>query len=269
VLRKGLFLLASVGLLLLSSAARAQVWVPTPVPADAPAEVKAIVAQADTLYDAREKPGNMDECLQVLRTASTHYPNSYPIQWRLARSLFWVSEATADHGLHGKLAEEGDAAGKRAIAANPEGTEGLYFDALCIGEIAHAVSILTALARGLEGSFRDPLLKTEKLNPGIDNGGLYNALGRYKYELPWPKRDLDASAQYLHQALVTFQPDLRGRVFLAETLAARDHKGDVEEGKRLLKEVLSAPVGRYNLAEELRSQGLARAAAQRLKWDLQ
>ena len=163
--------------------------------------------------------------------------------------------------------EEGAAAGDKAVALRPDGTEGLYFGALNLGSLSHAVGILNALMRGLEGKFRDPLLKTEKLNPSIDNGGLYNALGRYKFELPWPKQDLNESASYLRKAMQIFPPDLRARVYLAETLAARNSKGDVDEGKRLLKEVQDATVGRYDTAEEIRAKELGRALAARLKWN--
>jgi tetratricopeptide (TPR) repeat protein len=260
-----------IGVLVATLAGRAaaqQPWAPPSPPADAPADLKAVAQQADALYAAREKPGNMDAVLSLLREAGKKYPASYDIQWRLSRALFWVAEVATPNSRHESLATEGQAAGQRAVAAKPNGPEGLYFGSINIGEISHAVGILAALTRGLEGQFRDPLYATEKIEPGIDNGGLYNALGRYKYELPWPKRDLDASAKYLRKAMEVFPPDLRARVYLAETLAARDHGGDTDEAKKLLKEVLDAPVGRYDMAEELRVKDFAHAAIARLRWDI-
>jgi tetratricopeptide (TPR) repeat protein len=243
-------------------------WSAPPPAANAPDDLKAVVAQADALYNAREQAGNTEAVLKLLREAGSKYPSSYDVQWRLSRICFWVAETTKPNPQHEAIATEGQAAGDRAVAANASGAEGMYFRSLNLGEISHAVGIVSALMRGLEGKFRDPLLAVEKTHPAIDHGGLYNALGRYKYELPWPKRDLDASVDYLHKAIDVFPPDLRARVFLAETLAARDHSGDADEGKRLLKEVLDAPLVHYDTAEELRAKDLARAAASRLKWDI-
>jgi hypothetical protein len=176
-------------------------WVAPPPSSDTPDELKATLKEADALYDAREKSGNEGKVLQLLREAAARHPSSYAVQWRLARILFWVSEVTADKAQHRKLAEEGWAAGDKAIAAQPDGAEGLYFKAICVGEVAHSVGILTALSKGVEGEFRDPLMKAEKLSPKTDHGGIFRALGRYKFELPWPKRDLDASVKYLRGAL--------------------------------------------------------------------
>lgn len=245
-----------------------QPWAAPLPPDSASADVKAVVRDADSFYRARQESGNFDKVLAILRPAAAAHPESYDIQWRLARALFWLSETQKDNDQHRALAEEGARAGDRAVAAKHDGTEGLYFGALCVGEIAHSVGILTALTMGLEGRFREPMLKVEKLNPSIDNGGLYNGLGRYKYELPWPKRDLDASERYLRRAIELNPADLRARVFLAETLVKRDHDGDKDEAKRLLKFVSAATPGRYDTAEEIRAQELARAAAKRLGWDL-
>jgi hypothetical protein len=247
-------------------AARAQVW--TPVPADAPADVKAGIQKTDTLFDARDQGDNATQVLSTLRELAAKHPDSYPVQWRLARALFWVAETTADKAQHEKLAEEGWDAGKKAIAANPEGPEGLYFKAICVGEVSHSVGILTALRRGLESEFRDPLLKAEKINPRLDRGGIFRALGRYKYELPWPKRDLDQSVTYLRKALEIYPGDLRARIYLADTLHKRDASGDVDEGKRLLKEVRDAVVG-GNPPEERRVKPWALQRAAEYKWDLQ
>ena len=53
--------------------------------------------------------------------------------------------------------------------------------------------------------------------------------------------------------------NLRARVYLAETLQKRDRDGDVEEAKRLLKEVLDAPVGRYGVRPRSFEQRTLRA----------
>jgi hypothetical protein len=72
--------------------------------------------------------------------------------------------------------------------------------------------------------------------------------------------------EWLRQALVAAPDNLRGRVYLAETLGKRDAKGDEDEGRKLLKWVLDAQSGAYDLAEELRAKEMAKDVLKRLGW---
>src|SRR5690606_8314092 len=109
-------------------------------------------------------------------------------------------------------------------------------------------------------------LEVVKMDEKIDHGGVYNALGRYKYELPWPKRDVEASITFLRKSIEVNPQNLRGRVYLADSLLKRDGDGDAEEAKKLVKEVLDAKVGRYDTAEEYRAKDLALATAEAQGW---
>lgn len=251
-------------------AARAEVrgsgWVEPAPAASAPAEVRATVEEADALYRTREQGRNAELVADKLREAVKAHPGSWDLEWRLARALFWLAESTADKEKRRALGWEGWEAGQRAVKTNPKGVEGLYFGAICIGDYSTTVGVLTALSQGLEAKVRDPLLEAEKIDPRVDHAGLYNALGRYKYSLPWPKRDLDGSVAYLRRGLEVNPQSLRTRLFLAESLLARGKDADREEARRLVNEVLEAPVGRYDKAEEIRAQGLARALAKTQGW---
>jgi hypothetical protein len=237
-----------------------------PAPTVTDATLLEKLKSADEAYAERDKAGRMDEALTLLRTASAAQPGQYDIEWRLARACFWAAESTAEKAKKKALAREGMNAGDRAVTARADGAAGLYFLALCIGEYSHSVGVLTALTEGVEGRFRDPLLKASEKEFGIDNGGVWNALGRYKFELPWPKRDYDQSVAWLRKSLEANPRNLRGRVYLAESLAARDSKGDVDEAKRLVFEVISAVPGQYDLPEELRAQQFAKQLVARLGW---
>ncbi len=263
--------LALVLVLLVAPVARGLVpgaWVAPPPPASAPADVKQGCAQADALYATRENPKNLETAINLLRSLDKAHPGSVDVGWRLARALWWKAEGTPDKDAKKALALEGRAAGERALKANPQNPEALYFTSLCIGEYSHAVSIVTALMQGLESKFRDPLLEVAKVDPTIDNGGVWNALGRYKFELPWPKRDYDQSAKWLRKAIAVFPDDLRGKAYLAETLAKRDDHGDKAEAKKLFQQVLAATPGQYDRAEELRAQKFAREELAELGWKL-
>lgn len=241
-------------------------WQGPPVPASAPDELRVAVTEADRLYDAREKSDHAKQALEILRQLQKKHGALPHVAWRYARVAWWIAEGSADKEAKRALALEGRAAGEAALASSAKHPETLYFTALCIGEYSHSVGILTALGEGLEAKFRDPLVEVSKAAPEIDNGGVWNALGRYKFELPWPKRDYGKSVEWLRQALMAAPDNLRGRVYLAETLAKRDDKGDADEARKLLKNVLEARAGAYDLAEELRAKEMAKDVLKRLGW---
>ncbi len=266
--RSGLALAFALMIASSSQALASGAWVAPPPPASAPADVKQGCQKADALYQTRNQPGNIQAAINLLRPLDKAHPDSVDVGWRLARALWWAAESTTNKDRKEKLAIEGREAGERAKKVAPKNPEALYWTSLCIGEYAHAVSIVTALWQGLESKFHDPLVEVTKLDPTLDNAGVWNALGREKYELPWPKRDLDQSAKYLRKAIALFPDDLRAKVYLADTLAKRDDHGDEAEAKRLYQEVLAAKLGQYDLPEELRAQQYARASIARLGWKL-
>ncbi|MBI5497952.1 MAG: hypothetical protein HY904_23315 [Deltaproteobacteria bacterium] len=236
-----------------------------PPPADAtPEPLKADLLKADTLYDTRHEGKNEDDALALLRKLGKENAGNYDVQWRLARALYFRTEGTTDKGKHQTLAEECWDAGKKAVAADPKRAEGQYWLGICVGAYSQGVGIVTALTRGLEGKFRDPVVAAQKVNDGVDNGGLYAALGRYKYELPWPKRSLDGSVEYLRKGLQKHPANLRCKLYLAESLWDRDEGKDREEAQKMLKEVVAATPGAYDTAEEIRTQKMAKETAARL-----
>lgn len=237
---------------------------------EAPEELRALLLKADELYAKRGGADGGRKALETLREAAAKHPQSWDVGWRLARAAFWVSESlpAASKAERRALATEGWKAGEAAFELAPDRAEAPYFMALCIGEYSHAVGLFTALKEGVEGKFRDPLLAVSKSAPKVDHGGVWNALGRYKFELPWPKRDLDQSIEWLRRAVETNPDNLRARVYLAESLEKRDAKGDVEEARKFLAEVANAPGNRYDPPEEARAKQLGRELAERLKWTI-
>lgn len=245
-------------------------WRAPALPADASPEVVAAVKAADALYDARDADGGK-KAYEALQAAVASHPDAWDLQWRLARAAFWVSE-----GLPAKAKAERKAvsqvgwnAGEAAMKLHPDRPEGPYFMALCIGEYSRSIGVLTALRQGIEAKFRDPLLAVSKKAPGLDHGGVWNALGRYKFELPWPKKDVNESIRFLRKAIEVNPANVRARVFLAESLEDRDDQGDVDEAKKLLAEVARAPGRQYDPPEEQRAVAMARDLARRLGWQVE
>ncbi len=121
--------------------------------------------------------------------------------------------------------------------------------------------LIAALRQGIEGKFLGHLNKAMAIDKKYDNAGPLNALGRFYFELPWPKYDGDKSIELLREAIALVPNDLRARVYLADTLLEEDEPA---EAKKLLDEVLASRPG-VDPPEERRAQELAKALMPKVK----
>jgi hypothetical protein len=212
---------------------------PAPVAAPAPDQV----ARFDELWRSRDKEASVTE----LKALASDFAKSddYEKLWRVAHLYFWLADGVQnDDGAKKKLAQHGWDVGKKAVAKNPQGLAGLYWNSVDIGLYSEAVGVVNALFQGLESKFRDPLLQCEQLDPNhqnkdIDLIGPELTLGRYFYSLPWPKRSLTKSKKKLEEALAVRPADLRAHFYLAQTLEA---DGDKDGAKAQVALIASAPV---------------------------
>jgi tetratricopeptide (TPR) repeat protein len=229
-------------------------------PAAAPATpaqptLAAVAARIDELHQHRDDHAAWAEEQRLVQTALARAPQDYGLLWRGARLYFWASD---DPGLSSELrsksGKEGWDLAERAIAVNHNDVAGFYFAAVCMGNYALGLGIVTALSKGLEGKFRDRLGTAEKLNLRFERGAIDTAWGRFYEKLPWPKRDRPKAEEHLRRALQVGPNNLRARVYLAETFLEEDRP---QEAKRLLDEVTAAPVGRDDPPEDRRAKALA------------
>lgn len=214
-----------------------------------------LLARIDGLYGRRDDRTALGELRALVDDEALRAAADYEILWRAARLYFWLGDdpsLSADE--RSKLGKTGWDHAERAIVANPNRPEGHYWAAVNIGTYALGLGALKALSAGLEGKFKERLGRAEQLAPDYNFGGVGVAWGRFYEKLPWPKRDRAKAEQSLRGVLARTNPNsLRARVFLADTLV---HDGRAPEARRLLDEVASAPVGRYDAAEERRAKAL-------------
>ncbi len=163
------------------------------------------------------------------------YPEDYGLLWRAARARWWSADGLTDQALRKQLAREGWNYGKRAAAKQPAAVEGHYFIAVNIGAYSQAVGILAALGEGLEGKFLAALDAACKADEHFNGEGCFITRGRYHFELPWPKRDLKKSKEFLGKAIGNQPGILRSYYFLAQTL---DADGDKKAAKETLRKAL-------------------------------
>ena len=123
-----------------------------------------------------------------------------------------------------------------------------------LGVLLVLSGILTALSQGLEGKFRERIQAALRIDKNWQDGSPQVVWGRYFYKLPWPKRDVDESIRVLATLVETHPRNLRGKLFLADSLA---EAGSLEDGRKLIQQVLDAPPG-DDPPEEKRVKELAR-----------
>lgn len=214
---------------------------------------ESVVGQFDALLPRRDDPAVVKQMHRLLDQGLKQNPGDYAILWRAAQLIQWEADGAAD-------SEHKRAYGKhcwefadRAREKDPSKIEGHYFGAACIGAYSEGVGILTALGMGLEGKFNERLDKAISMNPRFLHCAPMLAKGRYFFELPWPKRNLDKSAEWYQRAISGCPESLRAYLWLAETQLEQDH---APQAKATLQKALSGSID-YDPPEGRRAKGWA------------
>jgi tetratricopeptide repeat protein len=207
----------------------------------------------DELWRVRDQPGAEKEMEQALLQHLAAEPRSFEANWRLSALYNWEADAR-EGDEKAALGRKAWDAGDKAIAANANDVRGHYNAAVGIGLYSEGVGIITALSQGLEGKFRDRILTALRLDKDYLDGAPQVVWGRYFFKLPWPKRDVGQATKVLTEAVRTHPNNLRAKIYLADCHADSDR---VEEGTKLVQQVLEAPAGE-DAPEERRLKKKAR-----------
>lgn len=232
-------------------------------PAPAPAAAD-FVAKLDEAWKTRDAPDSVKASNDAIRDGLQAYPESYDLLWRASRFRWWTADGTSEEKSKRMVAKAGWDYAARAAKANPAGMEAKYYTALSIGAYSQAVGILKALADGLEGQFVENLDAALKANEAFDHFGGRRAKGRYYWELPWPKRDLDKSKQELAKAIAGSPEHLRNYLYLADTLLK---DGKAREAKVEVDKVLNGAAD-WDPPEARRSKAWAKTLAEAIAKEL-
>jgi tetratricopeptide (TPR) repeat protein len=229
---------------------------PASPPAAAPQPPLAqVLARVDELHKRRDDRTAWAEEQSLVQSALARGPQDYEVLWRAARFHFWLADDPGQSAeQRSRVGKEGWDLAERAIAINPNRVEGHYWAAVCMGNYALGLGIVKALAKGMEGKFRERLGRAGQLDGRYQHGAIEVAWGRFFDKLPWPKRDREQAEAHLKRAIEINSMNLRARVYLASSYIDQDR---FAEAKRLLDEVAGAPAtGRYDPPEERRSKAL-------------
>jgi hypothetical protein len=226
---------------LLSRLAASQDRQPDAGSPDTPRLAESWTQRFDRIWPERDDPKVFEEVHQLTKAQLAQRPNDYEANWRMAAVLLWQADGLAD-GTKEKASygKQGWQLAERATLAKPNDVRAEYHAGVGIGLYSEGVGIVTALREGLEGKFRGHVQAALKLDRHYLDGAPQVLWGRYFFKLPWPKRDVDESIKVLRACLKEHPTNLRGKLYLADSLA---HENLKAEANKWIDEILAAPLG--------------------------
>ena len=226
------------------------------------ADLAAALARVDAAWPRRDEPGGLEEGRVALEAAGALAPGDYRVLWRQARAEAWRSEDPAlKDEQKSRLGKRAWELAEQAIAANPEGVEGYFYAVSGMGNYSLGIGILSALAQGIEGKFKDRLSRAERLDPDFEQGAIATAWGRFYFKLPWPKHDARRSLEKLQAALARNPDNVRAGVYLGDL---HEDEGRRDAARAAWEAALAKAPGQYDAPEERRWQAVARASLEKL-----
>ena len=194
-------------------------------------------ADPDALYRQREILASAQQAEAIWAGRLMHDPKDFEAAWKLARARYWLGGHAAETGRKPYL-EGGIAAGRAAVAAQPNKPEGHFWIAANMGALAESFGLRQGLK--YRGDIKTELETVLRLDPAYLQGSADRALGRWYYKVPGMFGGSDQKSEEHLRKSLTYNPDSSSSLyFLAETLIALKKK---PEAKAILQRVLDAPV---------------------------
>lgn len=222
--------------------------------------VDELVKRMDAMWDRRDTPGVCADIISLGTLALAVDPHSYEAEWRVARAYFWVAFTQPSRVSKKALAAKGIQWAERARVEQPDRVEGHYFYAVAVGEYASTIGIMQAVVDGVAGKVENAAKRAYTIDRDYWHGAPGTVLGRYYFLLPWPKRDLDKSREYLEEVVARHPRALIARDYLADTYYER---GEREKAREQLEFVLASEPEPGTELDRPQPKPLAREAMQR------
>jgi TRAP transporter T-component len=210
--------------------------------AQTPAPVLPSVAGVDTagnpdaLYAHREDLASARRAAAVWAQRLQQQPKDFESAWKLARARYWLGGHAPD-AQRRQLFEDGIAAGRAAVALEPNRPEGHFWTAANMGALAESFGMRQGLK--YRGAIKDELLIVLKLDPAFQQGSADRALGRWYYKVPGLFGGSNQkSEEHLRRSLTYGPQSTASHFFLAETLLD-EHRRD--DARVELQRVIDAP----------------------------
>ena len=211
--------------------------VQTPATVAPLATTTATPSSPDALYAAREDLPSARRAAAIWAERLKQNPRDFESAWKMARARYWLG-GHAPEAERKQLFEDGIAAGRAAVAIEPNHPEGHFWVAANMGALAESFG----MSQGMKyrGTIKDELLTVLKLDAAFQEGSADRALRRWYYKVPGLfGGSKQKSEEHLKRSL-TYGPDsTASHFFLAETLLEQRRR---DEARAELQRVIDAPL---------------------------
>jgi tetratricopeptide (TPR) repeat protein len=188
----------------------------------------------DAMYAQRQDLASARRAADVWVAQLARNPKDFDAAWKLARANYWLG-GRAPQRERKDLLESGIAAGRTAVAVEPNRPEGHFWTAANMGALAESFGLRQGLK--YRGDIRDELLIVLKLDPAFQQGSADRALGRWYFKVPGLfGGSRKKSEEHLRKSLGYNANSIASRFFLAETLLDMDRRAEaIAELQRVLE----------------------------------
>jgi len=189
----------------------------------------AMYRQRDTLASAQQAEGIWAD--RLAKDAK-----DFESAWKLARARYWLGTHAPEQARKGYL-ESGIAAGRAAIAVEPNKPAGHFWVAANMGALAESFGLRQGLK--YRGDIKEELETVLRLDPAFQQGSADRALGRWYFKVPGLFGGSNRKSEEHLRKSLTYNPNSSSSMFfLAETLIDMKRK---PEAKALLEKLIAAP----------------------------
>jgi tetratricopeptide (TPR) repeat protein len=213
-----------------------------PLDRTGPGESRQSVARStlhdpDALYAKREDLASARQAAAIWADRLQKNPRDSESAWKLARARYWLGGHVLEAERKSVL-EDGIAAGRIAIALEPNRPEGHFWTAANMGALAESFGLRQGLK--YRGTIKNELLTVLRLDPAFQQGSADRALGRWYSEVPALFGGSDKKSEEHLRRSLTYDPNsTASHYFLAETLLDEGRK---DEARAELHRVIDAPL---------------------------
>jgi hypothetical protein len=191
----------------------------------------------DALYAEREVLASARQAEAIWSDRLAANPKDFESAWKLARARYWLG-GHADERSRKALLEAGIAAGRTAVAIEPDKPEGHFWIAANMGALAESFGMRQGLK--YRGDIKSELETVLRLDPAFQQGSADRALGRWYFKVPGLFGGSDKKSEEHLRKSLTYNPNSSSSLFfLAETLIDLKKK---DEARAVLQKLADAPV---------------------------
>jgi tetratricopeptide (TPR) repeat protein len=199
--------------------------------------IAAQAADPDALYRQRENLASAQQAEAIWAQRLAANAKDFESAWKLARARYWLGTHGPEKARRAAL-ENGIAAGRAAIALEPNKPDGHFWTAANMGALAESFGLRQGLK--YRGEIKSELETVLRLDAAFQQGSADRALGRWYYKVPGLFGGSNQKSEEHLRKSLTYNPNSTASLFfLGETLIDVKKK---DEARATLQKAIDAPL---------------------------